>query len=1697
MREKVINYTFLSMASKVAKKAAEVGRKTLLFCLLNFLLIPHFVLAQNTYVVNATDDTNDGTCDAIHCSLREAMAKSETDGVNSHIHFNISGTAPFIIQPDTFLPQIYKENLIIDGSTQPNWEIGDIIIDGTNGGNTSGLRFRASASNFSIYGLQIQNFTSSGISIGDNVLTDTCRNIIIGALNKGNIIVQNKSGINSVRAENILVQYNYLGTDENFTADLGNEVAGIEFEFDGTQIIVQHNVLSGNDYKGIGVGNIKSILIKDNYIGMDTTGLVNLGNGKHGILCTSAEAITIENNWIGYNKDFGIFIRSDTGKVLNNYIGTDPKGLIDIGNIEYGIYHDIGVLQLKNNLIAYNRQGIRSSVDIENSQNSFFCNSTISIRLDLEDQTNLKAPPIINSVTTNIQGISEVGDTVEIFISDQSDCTAPCQGKTLLGRVVADGTGNWLLPTPDTLKSGDVLTATATNTAGRTSEFSICYIVLPDECAFPQLMSIHEEPCNTVGTVLDLKQLTTSTPPPSSSCSNTYQGNDAWFELIVPSTGNLLVRANINNTVTPVIEAYTGTCNNLVLQQCEVMDSIPFAIVFENYTPGARLYLRAWDKDNTLVNSPSTALLHLTAHELDLQKDNWQICDLENNLINGNPTILSERDANNFILEYDESATPEEIAALEQLLINDGAVLIDNFVCNAAKLQLWKTANPVEMEDCRQGAKKRGNVDTTNYNYVFETVEFQVNSYAIGQQTATDVAMDKEGNFAMVWTDIQRGHNYGRVYRSSGNPITQEFQIGASDKRQFISSIAMDDNGDFILVWYEINSASVASTFRVYGRQYNANGDPKSVPFEISLTSEQTNPNDTTIYNIARFGVNPKVNLDASGNFVVVWHANESVFAQRYDNTAALVGDIIYVGDASNNVSEPQPAVAVNNAGAFVLVWTGLDADETGIFAQRYDNNGQPTGGVIQVNTEQQKIQGYSDIAIQEDGSFIIVWESYEQEGVGLDYGVFGQRFDANGNKVGTAFQINSYTADAQRMPSISLFEDGTFAVTWSSLGQDGFAEGIYAKFFDATGNPIAPAFDDSAKGSLGEEFRMNSYEDPEQERPKTATNGQNILIGAWEDGANDGSFTGIFAQRYEVIESDNTKIFYPIGTATPSTLLGDPLDFPTTIYTPNLTNKTARIGVIDTGIDSDHPYLVNALWTNLAANDPDNCVLLDILGYDFVNETGNPNDIDGHGTKVNGMIARDFETGVQLELMNLKFHEANRGSVFDAICAIYYAVDNGANILNLSWGFEAAEFPSILNRALKYAADNDVLIITTAGNTSKNNDKLNKYPANLEIDNMIVVTSYEYRQSTGERRLANYASYGKDNVDIAAYGFVESPIVGGALEASAGTSLAAPLVARTAAIIKGLYPMLSALEIKACILSSAESVAALSNLVASGGILDHGAALACAATKAGMTCSGSDLNVTATVSDETCDGQDGSITITVSGSANNPTFFWSTGATTQNLDNLEAGTYQLFAMDDLGCPDTLTITVGLDCIESACDFSDAVINENPIKSGIYHSETTIESSGTVTKDSTVTFKAAESITLKPGFEVANGATFSALIEACTNTLNTLPVDYIKEDRQNPKVQNRTASLQLTLKLIPNPANIQSQAHYYLPQNSNVRLTLGTVNGQKVYQSNWKTQSAGWHQEILDIQGLTGGIYFVFLETPKGIRTEKLLLLPI
>jgi len=229
-------------------------------------------------------------------------------------------------------------------------------------------------------------------------------------------------------------------------------------------------------------------------------------------------------------------------------------------------------------------------------------------------------------------------------------------------------------------------------------------------------------------------------------------------------------------------------------------------------------------------------------------------------------------------------------------------------------------------------------------------------------------------------------------------------------------------------------------------------------------------------------------------------------------------------------------------------------------------------------------------------------------------------------------------------------------------------------------------------------------------------------------------------------------------------------------------------IAVVDSGVALDHPDLENVL----------------VSGYDFANNDGIPEDNAGHGTKVCGIIGAIGNNGegvagviwnINYEIMPLKFMEEDGGKctgyISDAIDAIYYAVNHGADVINASWGFSS--FSYALEDAIKHARDNGVLFVSSAGNSGQDNDTNPHYPSNYTLDNVIAVAAMSRYDC-----LASFSNYGYYSVDIAAPGVGLSTTTkdGGYTSWVSGTSFATPFVTGIAALVISQFPELGYLEV-------------------------------------------------------------------------------------------------------------------------------------------------------------------------------------------------------------------------------------------------------------------------------------------------------------
>ncbi len=136
--------------------------------------------------------------------------------------------------------------------------------------------------------------------------------------------------------------------------------------------------------------------------------------------------------------------------------------------------------------------------------------------------------------------------------------------------------------------------------------------------------------------------------------------------------------------------------------------------------------------------------------------------------------------------------------------------------------------------------------------------------------------------------------------------------------------------------------------------------------------------------------------------------------------------------------------------GGFVVVWGsyGQDGSEEGIYGQRYNSNGDIVGSEFRINSTTADWQSHGAVTGLVAGGFVVTWESLGQDGSGD--GIYTQRYDANGNEIGGEIRINTYSTNHQVSPAIAIASDGSIIVTWASVGQDGNLRGVYAHHYAA-----------------------------------------------------------------------------------------------------------------------------------------------------------------------------------------------------------------------------------------------------------------------------------------------------------------------------------------------------------------------------------------------------------------------------------------------------------------------------------------------------------------------------------------------------------------------------------------------------------------------------------------------------------------------
>jgi hypothetical protein len=303
----------------------------------------------------------------------------------------------------------------------------------------------------------------------------------------------------------------------------------------------------------------------------------------------------------------------------------------------------------------------------------------------------------------------------------------------------------------------------------------------------------------------------------------------------------------------------------------------------------------------------------------------------------------------------------------------------------------------------------------------------------------------------------------------------------------------------------------------------------------------------------------------------------------------------------------------------------------------------------------------------------------------------------------------------------------------------------------------------------------------------------------------------------------NNTGQMYPPGGwSNPPGTPGCDINAPEAwdIYTGN---SDVVVAVIDTGVDYNHRDLQGNMWTDGSGNH----------GYDFINKDNDPMDDQGHGTHCAGIIAARGNNnqdiaGVcwQAKIMALKFLGADgSGTYEDAVAAIEYAIDNGADVLSNSWG--GTESAPALEDAFDDAYANGLINITSAGNDGTNTPL---YPA--FYNSVIAVAA-----TNSDDEKIWFSTYG-DWVELAAPGvdILSLRAANTALDViyddytviASGTSMACPHVAGAAALLLSYNPTLANEEVKKLLIDNVDIIFEPNDHICnSNGRLDIGSAIA------------------------------------------------------------------------------------------------------------------------------------------------------------------------------------------------------------------------------------------------------------------------------
>lgn len=321
------------------------------------------------------------------------------------------------------------------------------------------------------------------------------------------------------------------------------------------------------------------------------------------------------------------------------------------------------------------------------------------------------------------------------------------------------------------------------------------------------------------------------------------------------------------------------------------------------------------------------------------------------------------------------------------------------------------------------------------------TDDIPVNGWTSNVQDLPDVSCFSNGYFVVTWQSKDQDGDgngvYAKVFNSTWDNVTDDIQVNsnATGNQEFPSVCCFQDNSRFVVTWH----SNQTGDFDVYAKVYQYNSDWENMTDDILLNNYITESQRS-----------PSVCCRSDDSFVVAWHSynqdgeNYGVYVRLFNSTGGSLTNEIQV-NTYNKSSQAQPSVCCFSDGSFVVAWDSYNqtGDDTyDVYARFFNSTGSNLTDEIPVNTNNTGDQWESSVCCFSDSSFVVAWSSENQDG--NSFGVFAKLFNSNGGNLTDDVQVNNYTLDQQRDPSVCCFGSDSFVVVWASEGQDTSGYGIY-----------------------------------------------------------------------------------------------------------------------------------------------------------------------------------------------------------------------------------------------------------------------------------------------------------------------------------------------------------------------------------------------------------------------------------------------------------------------------------------------------------------------------------------------------------------------------------------------------------------------------------------------------------------------------